>query len=194
MAVDRIVPFDEKVNVHWREGLPVLHGTRVIARELRTPDAATLHAVATNPDVARYSWPAPPDVAAVRKFIVWARAERRAGRYVAFGLVCRHTGVFAGLIELRRLQPDFFRAETGFFVDTRFWGTGLFDEAARLVFGFAFNVVGASRIEARTAVENLRGNAALEKAGFRHEGVLRDAFVHQGRYADQNLWAISQRR
>jgi RimJ/RimL family protein N-acetyltransferase len=194
MAVDRIVPILERANVHWREGLPVLQGTHVTARELRLADAAALHAVASDPEVARYSWPAPPNVEAVRKFIAWARDERREGRYICFGIVCKETGGLAGMCELRRQQPDFFRAETGFFIGSYFWGKGVFGEAADLVFGFAFDVVGVSRIEARTAVENVRGNAALERAGFRHEGRLRDAFVHEGRYTDQNLWAISRRR
>jgi ribosomal-protein-alanine N-acetyltransferase len=194
MAVDRLVPLVERASVQWREGLPVLHGTRATVRELRTSDAVALHAIAMDPEVARFSWPAPPHAEAVRKFIVWARAERRAGRYVCFGIVCRRTGLLAGLFELRRLQPDFFRAEAGFFIGSRFWGQGLFGEAAHLAIEFAFETIGTSRIEARTAVENLRGNGALQKAGFRHEGVLRDAFVHDGRYTDQNLWAVTRRR
>jgi ribosomal-protein-alanine N-acetyltransferase len=194
MAVDRIVTTVDRANVHWRERLPVLAGSTIIARELRSSDAAALHALAADPEVARYSWPAPPNAEAVRKFIVWARAERRAGRYISFAILSRDSGALAGFFELRRLQPDFFRAESGFFLGPRFWGMGLFVEAAHLVFEFAFETVGVSRIEARTSVENLRGNAALAKVGFRQEGLLRDAFVHQGRYSDQNLWALSRRR
>jgi ribosomal-protein-alanine N-acetyltransferase len=194
MAVDRIAPFVDRAQAQWRDGLPLLEGTQVTARELRASDAIALHAIATDPEVARFSWPAPPHADAVRKFIGRATAERLAERYICFGIVCRRTGMLAGLFELRRMQPDFFRAETGFFLAPRFWGHGVFGDAAALVYNFAFDVVGVSRIEARTAVENVRGNAALEKAGFRFEGRLRDAFVHDGRYADQNLWAISRRR
>jgi ribosomal-protein-alanine N-acetyltransferase len=194
MAVDRIGPFVDDAHARWRDGLPVLEGARVTARELRASDAIALHAIASDPEVARFSWPAPPHADAVRKFIGRAHAERQAERYICFGIVCRRTGALAGLFELRRMQPDFFRAETGFFIAPRFWGQGVFGDAAGLVYEFAFQIVGVSRIEARTAVENIRGNAALEKAGFRLEGRLRDAFVHEGRYADQNLWALSRRR
>ena len=194
MAVDQIAPLGERANVQWRHGLPILEGSHVTARELRPSDAIALHAIATEPEVARFSWPAPPHADAVRKFINWAHAERQAERYICFAVVCRRTGLLAGLFEMRRMQPDFFRAETGFFLSSNFWGHGIFDEAAGLVYNFALGVVGVSRIEARTAVENVRGNAALEKAGFRLEGRLRDAFVHDGRYADQNLWAMSRRR
>lgn len=194
MAVDRIISPSDCVKVDWRAGLPVLRSARVTARELEKSDAPALHRIASEPEVTRFSWPAPPDVKAVEGFITWAHRERLEGRYICFGIVSNATGALAGLFELRRIQPDFFRAETGFFLGTAFWGNGHFDEAARLVFGFAADVVGAYRIEARTAVQNLRGNAALAKSGFRHEGVLRDAFLHEGRFEDQNLWAISYRR
>ena len=49
---------------------------------------------------------------------------------------------------------------------------------------------GTHRIEARASAENPRGNAALRKIGARKEGRLRSAFVSQGRYIDQYLWAI----
>jgi ribosomal-protein-alanine N-acetyltransferase len=194
MAVNRIISNDERVDVHWRSQLPVLRSAHVTAREMRRSDAAPLHAIASHREVARFMWPAPPNVAAVERFIDWARRERRAGAYICFGLVSAATDRLAGLIELRRLQPDFFRAEAGFFVDPDYWGSGIFADAADMVFEFAFDVVAVSRIEARTSVENLRGNGALAKAGFRHEGLLRDAFVHDGRYSDQNLWALSRRQ
>lgn len=72
----------------------------------------------------------------------------------------------------------------------RLWGRGLFIEGARLVLDFAFGTVRVHRIEARAAVDNARGNAALHKIGARREGRLRDAFWREDRYVDQYLWAI----
>ena len=46
----------------WRAGLPILTNDRVMLRELRMSDAASLYRVARCPDVARYTWPAPPAV------------------------------------------------------------------------------------------------------------------------------------
>jgi RimJ/RimL family protein N-acetyltransferase len=163
-----------------------------VVRELRPSDAAPLHAIATLDEVASNSWPPPPTPDAVRAFIRWARRERRVGRYLGFAIVARPTGELGGMIELRRAQSDFFRAEIGFFIAPKFWGSGLFRDAASLVLDFAFSI-GAYRIEARTDVSNGRGNSALEKIGFRHEGVLREAFVCNGEYTDENLWALSRR-
>ena len=63
---------------------------------------------------------------------------------------------------------------------SQFWGTGMFAEGARLVLDFAFDVVGANRLEARAAVANGRGNGALRKLGAVQEGMLRRSFQRNG--------------
>ena len=62
--------------------------------------------------------------------------------------------------------------------------------AAKLVLDFAFDVVGAHRLEARAAVRNGRGNGALLKMGAVQEGILRRSFQKNGDYLDQVLYAI----
>jgi len=53
-----------------------------------------------------------------------------------------------------------------------------------------FDVVGAHRLEARSAVGNHRGNAALKKIGAAQEGILRKSLSHRDQYLDQILWTI----
>ena len=60
----------------------------------------------------------------------------------------------------------------------------------RLIRDFAFNGLGVHRIEARCSVENPRGNAALRMIGAQFEGRLHEAFVCDGRFVDQYLWAL----
>lgn len=189
-ALERETEISGQPHAEWRAGLPILANDRVVLRELRMSDAASLYRVARCPDVARYTWPAPPAVEAFERFIEWTWAERAAGKYVGFGIVPRGATEAAGLFELRQMQPGFFRGELGFFVDPAAWGTGLFSEAARLMLDFAFRVVGVHRIEARATVDNVRSNMALQKLGARKEGTLRAAFVCDGKYVDQHLWAF----
>lgn len=163
---------------------------RVVLRELRRSDAPALCRVARSPEVARHSWPAPPTVEAFERFIEWSWAERAAGRYTCFGVVPRDSITAAGIFELRPLQPGFFRAELGYFIDKPLWGTGVFHDGARLMVDFAFNAVGVHRIEVRASVANARSNAALQKIGAHKEGLLRAAFVHDGEYEDQYLWSF----
>jgi ribosomal-protein-alanine N-acetyltransferase len=181
---------DDRMRADWRTGLPVLTGQLVTLRELQSADAPALYAALCRPEVARSTWPPPASVDAFERFIEWAWAERATGKYICYGIVPRGREHAVGLFELRQLQPGFFRGELGFLMDPDKWGTGLFSEGAVLLLEFAFQVVEVHRIEARAAVNNPRSNAALRKIGARQEGTLRAAFVCEGQYIDQNLWAI----
>ena len=63
------------------------------------------------------------------------------------------------------------------------------DHRRRAVPG-AVETIGAFRLEARSAVQNGRGNGALRKLGAEREGVLKKAFLLRGTYYDQNIWSI----
>ncbi len=174
----------------WQDGLPQLEGERVTLRELRLSDAPALYRTVRIPDVAEQMWPPPPTLESVERFIERTHVQRGLGQSIYFSVVPRGETHAAGLFELRPLQPRFFRVELGYFLAPTWWGTGVFTEAARLVCEFSFGVLGTQRIEARASVENPRGNAALKKIGAQREGRLRAAFIHEGRYVDQYLWAI----
>ena len=96
-------------------------------------------------------------------------------------------------MQVRQLDPSFGTAEWGFALGSEFWESGLFANGADMVIDFSFDVVGAHRLEARAAVENTRGNAALRKLGAIQEGILRKSFLRGGKYFDQALWAITDR-
>jgi ribosomal-protein-alanine N-acetyltransferase len=174
----------------WREGLPMLASGEVVLRELDRADARPLLAIATRTEVTRFAWPAPTSVDAVERFIDGAREERAAGRYICYGIFVAGGTELAGLFELRRLQPDFFRAEAGFMLAPQHWGKGIFAVALELITAFAFHAVGIHRIEARIAVDNDRSNSAMLKLGASNEGRLQEAFVRDGEYVDQFLWSI----
>jgi RimJ/RimL family protein N-acetyltransferase len=66
----------------------------------------------------------------------------------------------------------------------------MFLDGAELALDFAFESLGVTRLEARAAVANGRGNGALRKIGAVQEAVLRQSFLCQGNYIDQVLWSI----
>jgi RimJ/RimL family protein N-acetyltransferase len=174
----------------WRTTLPILAGGRVTLRELTVADAPSLFAMLTTEEVARFISPPPTTVSGFERFIEWTHQQREAGLYVCFGVVPEGMEVAVGLFQVRSIDSGFATAEWGFAIGSPFWGSGLFVEGARLVLDFAFNTIGAWRVEARSSVQNGRGNGALRKLGAMHEGVLRSAFFRNGRYYDQNLWSI----
>ena len=183
-------PVSSPSAIDWRTGLPTLTGSLVTLRELRLSDAPSLLATLSTEEVARFISPPPATVDAFERFIQWTHRQRAAGQYACFAVVPRGTDVAIGLFQVRALEPGFGTAEWGFALASEYWGTGMFLDGAHLTLEFAFKVVGVHRMEARAAVQNLRGNGALRKVGAVLEGVLRRSFLRRGEYLDQALWTI----
>ena len=188
--LDRPVTAAGTVSSDWSAALPLLVGSTITLRELEVTDAPALFAMLTPEEVSRFISPPPTTVAGFEKFIMWARAERAAGRYVCFGVVPHGMNTAVGLFQVRQLEPGFATAEWGFALGSSFWGTGMFIEGGEMVVNFAIETLGVSRLEARAAVANGRGNGALRKLGAVQEGVLRRSFLKNGQFLDQMLWSI----
>jgi RimJ/RimL family protein N-acetyltransferase len=191
MAATTTMTMDQSiVSTDWTKGLPVLSGRSVTLRELQLSDAPALLAMLTTEEVARFISPPPTTVAGFERFIVWANAERQAGRYACFAVVPAGMDTAIGIFQVRQLEPGFATAEWGFAIGSPFWGTGLFQVCAEMVLEFSFDTLGVHRLEARAAVRNGRGNGALRKMGATCEGVLRRSFLRNGEYLDQHLWSV----
>jgi RimJ/RimL family protein N-acetyltransferase len=178
------------VSSDWRSGLPVLSGKRVALRELRASDAASLFAILTTEEVARFISPPPTTVEGFERFIAWTIRQRAAGTYACFAVTLQGFDTAIGIFQIRETEPGFGTAEWGFAIGSPFWGTGAFQEGAAMMLEFAFDTLGVHRLEARAAVLNGRGNGALLKMGAVQEGVLRKSFQRNGRFLDQVLYAI----
>ena len=178
------------VSSDWRRALPVLNGKQVQLRELRTSDAPSLFALLTTQEVSRFISPPPSTVEGFEKFIAWTHRQRSAGTYACFAVTLKGFDTAIGIFQVRETEPGFGTAEWGFAIGSPFWGTGVFEEGARLVLEFAFDTVGIHRLEARAAVKNGRGNGALVKIGAVQEGILRKSFLRNGEYLDQALWTV----
>ena len=175
---------------NWRRALPVVAAPGVTVRALRTSDAATLFALLTSEEVARFISPPPTTVEGFEKFIAWTHREQAAGRYVCFGIVPEGQTHAVGLIQVRALDARFELAEWGFAIGSSYWGTGIFQASARAVIGFVFSVLPVRRLEARAVVQNVRGNGALKKIGASCDATLRSSFERDGMRMDQLLWSI----
>ena len=178
------------VSTDWRALLPVIGSETITLRELRLSDAPTLFAMLSTDEVARFISPPPTTIEGYERFIEWTHRQRAAGQLVCFGIVPHGMTAAIGIFQVRSIEPGFGTAEWGFAMGSEFWGTGAFIEGARHVLDFAFEQIGVHRMEARAAVHNRRGNAALQKIGAVREGLLRKAFLKHGTYYDQLLWTV----
>jgi ribosomal-protein-alanine N-acetyltransferase len=191
MVAETMVHEVERVtSTDWRDALPVMSGRQVVLRELRQSDAASLFALLTAHEVARFISPPPTTIEGFERFIAWTLRQRSAGCYACFAVTLQGSDTAIGIFQVRQLDADFRTAEWGFAVGSAHWGTGVFEDGAGLVLEFVFETLGVHRLEARAAVVNGRGNGALQKIGAVQEAVLRKSFQRNGQHLDQVLYSI----
>lgn len=180
----------EPVATTWTNALPALTGHRLTLRELVPTDALALLSMLSTKEVAKFISPPPTTEQGFQKFIAWTKSERQVGRQITFGVVPDGCDQAVGLVQVRSITPNFSTAEWGFAVGSPFWGTGLFLASARMALDFAFQNTGVNRLEARSVVQNGRGNGALRKLGAGQEGTLRSSLLKDGKHLDQMMWSI----
>ncbi len=174
----------------WRQGLPSMGGRVVVLREPILSDARPLWSMVSREEVSRFMSTPPGTVEGFERFISWTHRERAVGNFACFAVVPQGTASPVGLFQIRRLDERFEAAEWGFAIGSRFWGRGVYADAAVMVLEFAFDVIGVRRLEARAAVANGRATGALRKVGATRVGVLHGSLMKEGRSLDQELWAI----
>jgi len=176
--------------LNCRDGLPELRTPRVTLRELRTSDAATLFPMLHEAEVRQHMSHQPGDLQAFEAFIAWTHRERHMGRHLCYGIVPQSAADAVGLIQVWPIEPTGRTVEWGFALGRAHWGQALFHESALAVVDHVVSTLGVQRLEARAALSNARGNAALDRLGAVREGVLRQCFSVNGVPADYVMWSI----
>jgi len=108
-------------------------------------------------------------------------------RWVNDPEVNRHIG-FTGLhaIDWRNR-----RANSGLVIgDKEAWGRGYATDAMRVRTKFAFETLNLHRVESEALADNEASQKALERVGYRREGVFRERFWSEGRWHDTIWYAI----
>jgi RimJ/RimL family protein N-acetyltransferase len=175
---------------NWRTVPPDLRAPGVTLREVEPADAHALLTLLSAAEVARVIWPPPGSAAELAARIDAARVDRLEGRGVCLSVVPEPHDLPVGLFRVREIESGFGSAEWEFVLSPEHWGHGLFFRVAPLVVDFVFDVLGAERLEARTALTNGRSQGALRKLGAVREAVLRRSRHRPDRVEDQTLWAI----
>ncbi len=147
------------------EPRPTLVGERVTVRPGRVEDVDALHAIRTEPGVAR--WWGEPD----------SRDEVEAELHGASDLVMLvievATEVAGGIQYHEELDSMYRHAGIDVYLGARWQGRGLGTEAIHLVARFLFERRGHHRLTIDPAVANTRAIAVYAKVGFRPVGVMR---------------------
>ncbi len=91
---------------------------------------------------------------------------------------------------LHRINWDIPKFEIGYWCRKRFQGQGYITESTAAITKFAFETLGAKRVEIRCDPKNIRSRRIPERLGFELEGILRnDQLSPSGELRDTMIFA-----
>ena len=155
-------------------------------------DTEVLFELASDPAVTRwFSW-GPYDVPAEAEAYVHSLpAQREEGTVLDFVIEHQTAGVVGvtGLSELARRDR---RATVGTWFGREHWGSGMNVEAKALIAELAFAHLGLDRLTAWSNARNGRSQRALERAGFRREGLLHAWHRHGDQLHDVVVFGLTR--
>ncbi len=156
---------------------------RFVLRPLRAEDAAELHRLVNDWEVAktlaRVPFPYPRDLA--DEWIASTREQIAAGTayHLAIAKPEAEGGAMLGCVGLT-LEAEDRSAELGYWVARRHWGQGIAPEAAGRLARWAIANLHIDRISASALTDNARSAAVLRRIGFRDAGEGQREFLSRG--------------
>ena len=157
----------------WVEPV-TLEGSIVRMEPLARRHLEDLLLVAFDPPLWRWTIARPQDEAGLRTWFDTALANAQAGTEQPFATIDRGSGRAIGSSRFLSIVPEHRRLEIGWtWVATAFQRTGANREAKLLQLTYAFETLGANRVEFKTHAKNERSRAALAGIGATFEGILR---------------------
>ena len=167
-----------------------LTGPTLCVRIPRDADAAALFGQASDPEVTRwFSWGPYASEAEARAYLSRLAPQRARGEHLDLVIEHLEAGPI-GITGLGELAVRDRRAVIGSWLGRAWWGTGANQEAKALMCHLAFEVLGLQRVGAYSNVEHARSQRALERIGFRCEGVLRSYHRHGERLLDVAVFGL----
>jgi ribosomal-protein-serine acetyltransferase len=114
------------------------------------------------------------------------RQARDAGRIFGIWL----DGTLVGGVMFVSFDTESGICEVGCWLEDAGQRRGLVAAACRLLIDWAFTERGIHRVEWRTVPENVRSSGVAKRLGFTLEGVLREAYLYQGKRRDEEVWGL----
>ncbi|WP_433380769.1 GNAT family N-acetyltransferase [Actinoplanes sp. CA-142083] len=171
---------------------PTLIGPKVSLRPFRTEDLEPMAAALADPEVLRLTgsihssadgspWPQIDD-----RMRSWYGSRNDQPDRLDLAIVDNATGRCVGEVVLNEWEPANEACNFRILIGPDGRGRGLGTEATKLILRYAFTTLGLHRVGLEVFAFNPRAQRVYEKAGFKVEGVKRDAL----KFDDQRVDSI----
>ena len=189
--------------IWWPEEIPTLKSDTLTMRPMRPSDAEDIYRAVQDPEIPKFTTvPAdyPIDLAiefantrAAASFVnktelvfVIEDAQLATAEYP-------YSNGFAGVMSLHTIDIPNHRAEIGYWLAKEARGQGICTKAAELITEYGLMTIGFKRIDGIVDVRNEPSKAALLKAGYEFEGIMKSYVTRRdGSQLDMALFAATK--
>lgn len=169
----------------------MLYGDRIRLRAIERADLPTFVRWFNDPEVRQYLAMYAPISSAMEDRWFEAQLDNKDAFLFAIEARVDETWVHIGNAGLSSIDWKNRHAAFGIALGEKaYWGQGYGTDATRTVLRFAFHELNLHRVELEVYDQNPRARRCYEKAGFRHEGIRRQALFRDGRYHDTHRMAV----
>lgn len=189
--------------IWWPEEVPTLKSGSLTMRPIRPSDAEDIYRAVQDPEIPKFTTvPAdyPIDLA-----IEFANTRAAASFVNKTELVFviedarlatatyPYSNGFAGVMSLHTIDIPNHRAEIGYWLAKEARGHGICTKAAELITEYGLMTIGFKRIDGIVDVRNEPSKAALLKAGYEFEGIMKSYVTRRdGSQLDMALFAATK--
>jgi RimJ/RimL family protein N-acetyltransferase len=190
-ALDPIFDHRRKVTPVCEESAPVVYymGERIYFRPFELSDEPTIRRWINDPRI----WPTllhRGPLNACRE-TEWIESQGKSKTDYVFAIVTKDGDRLIGSTGLHQIDARTRSATFGLLIgEVAYQNRGFGSEATRLAIKYGFRELNLNRIQLGVLASNWRAIRAYQKAGFVHEGCLRQAQYGQGEYVDEYRFAI----
>jgi RimJ/RimL family protein N-acetyltransferase len=148
-----------------------------------------MEAMVDDPDVLRFTRvPDPPPPGFARTWFDAYEAGRVIGTREAFAIL-GPDGDFLGVAVAPRIDREGLTLELGYVIAPHARGRGVATEALKLLTAWAFDELGARRLELLISVDNDASKRVAAKVGYVYEGTMRQMHFKQDLWEDGEIWS-----
>lgn len=160
-------------------------------RKWKHSDAECIVKYANNPKVAnnlRNVFPYPYTIDDAKKYINDCIYNDESNQFIRAIVVNEEAVGSIGVF----IKDDVYckSGEIGYWLGEPFWGNGIISEAIKQICSFVFQHSDIIRIFAEPYEYNIGSRKALEKAGFKLEGILKKSVYKNGKIFDSCIYAL----
>jgi [ribosomal protein S5]-alanine N-acetyltransferase len=171
---------------------PTLETKRLLLRRLVKSDASILWRLRNTEAVMQFiDRPRQKDIEETEDFIAIIDEKINTNTDINWGIfLASKPNELIGTIGFYRNQPEHYRGEIGYMLDSDFWRKGIMSEAIEKVVDYGFNAIKFHTIEACINPDNAASRALLLKHEFVQEAYYKENYFWKGKFMDTEVFTL----